>query len=92
MNGQRSVLRIFDDIPPLPTPQEFMVAFKRLLGGMPKIGVVTGHGERSIHDSSNRGYERVATSIFNRYSWLNQGIDGWKSDLTNLYLNHSRYY
>ena len=34
------------------------MAFKRLLGGMPKIGVVTGHGERSIHDSSNRGYER----------------------------------
>lgn len=76
MNGQRSVLRIFDDIPPLPTPQEFMVAFKRLSGGMPEIGVVTGHGERSIHDSGNSGYERVATSIFNRYSWLNQGIDG----------------
>lgn len=81
LNGQRSVLRIFDDIPPLPTPQEFMVAFKRLLGGMPKIGVVTGHGERSIHDSSGRGYERVATSIFNRYSWLNQGIDGMEIGL-----------
>ena len=74
-DGTRSVLRIYDDIPPLPEEKEYMVAFKRLLGGMPVIGVVAGHGERSIWDGSNRGYERVASSVFNRYSWINQGMD-----------------
>ena len=81
LNGQRSALRIFDDIPPLPNDQEYMATFKRLMGGMPQIGVVKGHGERSIHDGSHGGYERVATSIFNRYSWLNQGIDGVEVEL-----------
>lgn len=80
-SGERSVLRVYDEIPPLPEEREYMVAFKRLLGDIPVIGVVTGHGERSIWDGDNLGYERVTSGIFNRYSWVNQGIDAMEVTL-----------
>lgn len=80
-SGERSVLRVYDEIPPLPEEREYMVAFKRLLGDIPVIGVVTGHGERSIRDGDNLGYERVTSGIFNRYSWVNQGIDAMEVTL-----------
>lgn len=82
-DGTRSVLRVYDDIPPLPMEKEYMVAFKRLLGNIPRVGVITGHGERSIHDAGNLGYQQVASSIFNRYSWTNQGIDPVELTLEN---------
>lgn len=76
LNGRESRLRYFDDIPPLPEEREYFVAFKRLTDQkFPKVGIVAGHGERSLKDSGKRGLERLAGSIFNRQSWLNQGID-----------------
>ena len=60
----------------MPFDEEIAVAFKRLAVDMPQVGFVTGHGERSIYDRRGEGYERIVSNIFNRFSLLNQGLDG----------------
>ena len=76
MAGRESRVRIYDEIPPHPDMREFSAAFQRLTGEKaPLIGVVTGHGERSIRDTTDRGYEKLSTNVFNRNSWENLGID-----------------
>ncbi len=75
-NGRRSVLRMYDEIPPVPSEREIATAFRRLAGDVPCVGFVTGHGERSIYDGTPTGYERVVSDIFYRNSLLTQGVDG----------------
>ena len=63
-NGQKTFLRLFNDIPKHPAETEITTALKRFLVKSPKVGFLIGHGERSLHSTGDRYYYNFAKSIF----------------------------
>ena len=59
-----------------PFETEITAAMKRLImNELPVVGFITGHGERSCYDATDRGYKTFAQEITFRYSLINQGFD-----------------
>lgn len=73
--GEKSFLRIFDDMARHPGEQEISAAFRRLVTKPKLYSFVTGHGERSIFDISDNGYYMFAKQNGFRYALINQGFD-----------------
>ena len=74
-NGQRSFLRMYEDQQRFPSENEITAAMKRLVVKVPVVGFLTGHGERSIEDQSDRGYQMFAQERTFRYALINQGFN-----------------
>ncbi len=74
-NGDKTFLRIFDDMQVLPSEAEISAAFKRLSMRLPQVGFLTGHGERSSTRPRDRDYNKFAQEKPFRYSLINQGFD-----------------
>ncbi|GHT60511.1 hypothetical protein AGMMS50239_09630 [Bacteroidia bacterium] len=74
--GQKTFLRMFDDMQRYPGETEISAALKRLVMDLPVIGFVTGHGERDFNNTGDRGYFRFSQDKPFRYSLINQGFDG----------------
>ena len=74
-NGEKTFLRIFDDMQIHPSEAEISAAFKRLVMKLPKVGFVKGHGERNCVRTGDRDYFRFAQDKPFRYSLINQGFD-----------------
>lgn len=73
-NGERTVLRVFDDMMLFPGETEISAAFKRMVAELPVVGFVTGHGERSSTGENERDYTKFAQEKTFRYSLINQGF------------------
>ena len=74
-NGQKTFLRIYDDMYVFPFETEITAAFKRLVMDLPQVGFVEGHGERDCIKQGDRDYNRFAQDKLFRYSLINQGFD-----------------
>ena len=74
-NGEKTFLRIYDDIQRFPFETEISEAFKRLVMELPLVGFVKGHGERDCIREGDRDYNRFAQDKPFRYSLINQGFD-----------------
>lgn len=74
-NGQKTFLRIYNDMRRLPSEAEITAAIKRLVMKLPIVGFVNGHGERESNAEPDRGYNTFAQEKTFRYSLLNQGFD-----------------
>lgn len=74
-NGQKTFLRIFDDMRRLPSEAEITAAIKRMVMKLPVVGFVHGHGERDSNGETDRGYKTIARLKTFRYSLINQGFD-----------------
>lgn len=74
-NGQKAILRLYNDMMKHPSETEITTAMKRFLVPAPKIAFLTGHGERSVNSSGDRFYYTFARSIYFRQSLINQGFD-----------------
>ncbi len=74
-NGQKTFLRIFDDMIRNPSESETSAAIKRLVMKLPVVGFVSGQGERSVEGLQDRNYTMMAGEKTFRYSMLNQGVD-----------------
>ncbi len=74
-NGEKTFLRVFDDMEVLPKESEISAAFKRLVMKLPKVGFLTGHGERDNKKTGERDYNTFAQQKNFRYSLINQGFD-----------------
>ena len=74
-NGEKTFLRVFDDMMVHPSEAEISAAFKRLVMELPQVGFVKGHGERDCIRSGDRDYNRFAQDKPFRYSLINQGFD-----------------
>lgn len=81
-NGEKTFLRVFDDLIFYPSETEISAALKRLVVKCPKVGFLTGHGERDITRSGDRDYSKAAYSKPFRNALINQGFDVEKIDLT----------
>lgn len=73
-NGQKTYLRVFDDMQHLPGETEITAAFKRIAMELPTVGFLTGHGERDINSIGEREYSTFALSKKFRYALINQGF------------------
>lgn len=74
-NGQKTFLRIFDDMQRLPSEAEITAAIKRLVMKLPVVGFLKGQGERESDSDQDRGYNMIARKKTFRYSLINQGFD-----------------
>lgn len=74
-SGEKTFLRIYDDMIVHPDEKEIAAAIKRIVMKLPKVGFVTGHGERDIHKGGDRDYLRFSYDKPARYALINQGFD-----------------
>lgn len=75
-NGQKQWLRVYNmGFGIYPGEAEISVAFKRMVMALPKIGFVTGHGERNIKEHQPQGYYYVSGDKKCQFSVWNQGFD-----------------
>lgn len=81
-SGQKTFLRVFDDMEVTPSEAEITAAFKRLVMDLPKVGFLTGHGERSSGRLRDRDYNKLAQEKPFRYSLINQGFDFYDVELS----------
>ena len=83
--GQKTALRIFDDMSKHPSETEISAALRRLTTKPTKYSFITGHGERNIFNSSDKDYYLFAKQNGFRHSLINQGFD--TDTLTLAYAN-----
>ena len=74
-NGQKTFLRIYDDMSRFPSEAEISAAFKRLVCEPTSYKFITGHGERNIFNSTDNDYQMFAKQNGFRYALINQGFD-----------------
>jgi ABC-2 type transport system permease protein len=74
-SGQKTFLRMFDDMQRYPSETEISAALKRMVMDLPVIGFISGHGERDHNNNGDRGYFRFSQDKPFRYSLINQGFD-----------------
>ncbi len=74
-SGEKSFLRVFRDAQIFPSEAEISAAMKKLVMDLPRVGFVTGHGERDCMREGDRDYNKFALEKSFRYSLINQGFD-----------------
>lgn len=74
-NGNKTYLRMFDDMFKAPMEKEISASFKRLVIPAPKIVFATGNMERSVEKIGDKNYKTGFNEISFRYSLINQGFD-----------------
>ena len=74
-NGEKSWLRIYNDLQRFPSEREISAAFKRMVMKLPIVGFLTGHGERGYRSNKDRDYSAFANDKKFRYALMNQGFD-----------------
>ena len=74
-NGQKTFLRIYNDMYVHPFESEISAALKRLVMKLPQVGFVEGHGERNCVKMGDRDYGIFAQDKWFRNSLINQGFD-----------------
>ena len=82
-SGEKTFLRIFRGMDRMPKEAEITAAMKRLAMKLPIVGVVTGHGERNIHQTGDRNYTAFGEDRHFRYALMNQGFDVKEVSLDN---------
>lgn len=73
--GNKTFLRMYDDLNPYPSEQEISVALLRMKEGPIKLGFLNGHGERSIHERGDKNMNGIFNGVGSRYSLINQGYE-----------------
>ncbi|MDR2131216.1 MAG: Gldg family protein [Odoribacteraceae bacterium] len=74
-SGEKTFLRMFDDMTRYPSEAEISAALKRLVMKAPVVAFLEGHGERAVDDAGDRGYYRFSCNKPGRSSLVNQGFD-----------------
>ncbi|MFR1239947.1 MAG: Gldg family protein [Butyricimonas faecihominis] len=74
-NGEKAWLRIYNDMQRFPSEREISAAFKRMVMKLPIVGMLEGHGERSLVGGKDRDYSLFANEKTFRSALMNQGFD-----------------
>jgi ABC-2 type transport system permease protein len=74
---RKTALRYYDDMMTFASEKEFNAALKRLVEPekIPRIGFLTGNGERINARAGDADYKTVTQELGFRYSLINQGFD-----------------
>lgn len=82
-SGEQARLRLFDDMDHHPSETEISAALKKMIVEPVKVGVLTGHYERSTVRKGDQDYSIFATRGRFRQSMINQGFDVVEIDLSD---------
>lgn len=82
-NGQKAVLRLFNDNQRHPGEAEISGALKRLTDKPISVGFLTGHGERDITNYGEKGFYLFASDKWFRSALTNHGFDSHIVDLSS---------
>lgn len=82
-SGEQARLRLFDDMDHHPSETEISAALKKMIVEPVKVGVLTGHYERSTIRKGDQDYSIFATRGRFRQSMINQGFDVVEVDLSD---------
>ncbi len=74
-NGKQTRLRLYNDMERHPSEREISAGLKTMLEEPARVGVLTGHGERSIRRKGDGDYSIFATWREYRSSMINQGFN-----------------
>jgi ABC-2 type transport system permease protein len=74
-NGQKTFLRIYNDMYVDPFESEISAALKRLVMKLPQVAFIEGHGERDAVKMNDYNYGVFAQEKTFRSSLINQGFD-----------------
>ena len=74
-DGKQTPLRMFDDMIVYPKEAEISAALKRLLQGPARVGIITGHDERSTDKIDDKSYKAITKGLGVRGSLINNGFD-----------------
>lgn len=74
-SGERTFLRVYREISPLPSETEISAALKRIGMKLPRVGFLSDRGARSIVGDRNRDYSYSVAEKTLRRSMINQGFD-----------------
>ena len=74
-NGNKAILRTFNDVMKFPSESEISASLKHLITKMPLVGFVTGHGERNYLGENARDYSLFTDNRPFRNALVNQGFD-----------------
>lgn len=80
-NGRQARLRLYNDMERHPSEREISAALKTMLEEPARVGVLAGHGERSISRKGDGDYSIFATMREYRSSMINQGFKLQSIDL-----------
>ena len=82
-NGEKTVLRVFDDFMKLPFETEITTAMKRVAMKLPKVGFLSDHQARSMWGDKNRDYSYMVAEKKYRNALINQGFEVLDISLQN---------
>ena len=82
-NGEKTFLRVFDDMQHHPGEAEITAAFKRIAMELPVVGFLSCNGARNINKIGDRDYSMFAYDKSFRYYLINQGFDVREIDLSS---------
>ena len=80
-NGEKAVLRIFDQPGYEPEEDHIAAAMSRLVNGSCKLGFISGHGEPSIYRIGERGMSNFTLAATSKKSLVNHGFDIFEINL-----------
>lgn len=80
-NGQKELLPTYGDPEMFPKEENYYAMFRRFLEKSPKIGFLTGHGERSMTRRADRDYRLIVRERSFRQSFINSGVDPYEVTL-----------
>lgn len=80
-DGEREIMRMFDDHQKMPTEAEMSVVFNRLTVDAPQVAFATGYGMRDISNYGARGYSLFGYNKWFRHSLYSMGFDVKTIDL-----------
>lgn len=83
-NGQQARLRLYDDLFTHPSEAEISASLKKMIAEPVKVGILTGHNERSIVKKGDKDFSTFASKRRFRYSLINQGFDLEELNLAQL--------
>ncbi|MGO4294019.1 Gldg family protein [Chitinophaga sp. RAB17] len=81
-NGQKTFLRIYEDMEKFPSEAEVSAVFKRMVMKLPRIAFLQGEGERKIEGERIKDYTLFSSVKTFRYALTNQGCDVETLDLS----------
>lgn len=80
-DGQKTILRMFDDTDKHPGEAEIIAALRSFVDAPPKVAIITGHSDRTMDNIGSRGYNYFSHNLTFRTALINQGFEPREFDL-----------
>ena len=81
-NGEKSILRIFQEVGFEPEEYHIAAALKQLIDGPCRMAFLSGHGEPSIYRIGERGFSNFTITKLDKKALINNGFDIFEINLS----------